>query len=145
MSEEVLRNIWEQVTASGTYKALYYAPLQAQHEKSGNRQYKKNFYKQIWDYSLMGGVSQMERGWTMYASSEFCYQPFGDSPTRRAFWDCWMFGVRIARFLFVAREGVCGSVLTSILPARGARCSPKRGTFLSSVANQTRNPFFHTK
>ena len=31
-------------------------------------------------------------GWEMYATSTFCWQPNGDTPTRRAFFDSWMFG-----------------------------------------------------
>ena len=31
-------------------------------------------------------------GWEMYATSSFCWQPAGDTPTRRAFYDGWMFG-----------------------------------------------------
>ena len=30
--------------------------------------------------------------WEMYATSIFSFQPRGDSPTRRAFYDSWMFG-----------------------------------------------------
>jgi hypothetical protein len=30
--------------------------------------------------------------WKLYSKSVFSWQPFGDSPTRRGFYDSWMFG-----------------------------------------------------
>jgi hypothetical protein len=32
------------------------------------------------------------KGWEIYLNSVFCYMPHGDSPTRRAFYDAWLFG-----------------------------------------------------
>ena len=33
-----------------------------------------------------------ELAWLTYATSQFCWNPHGDTPTRRAFYDAWMFG-----------------------------------------------------
>jgi len=33
-----------------------------------------------------------ELAWLTYATSQFCWNPAGDTPTRRAFYDAWMFG-----------------------------------------------------
>jgi hypothetical protein len=36
--------------------------------------------------------AHLVRGWEMYAISIFSWHPHGDTPTRRAFYDSWMFG-----------------------------------------------------
>jgi len=79
---------------SPAHERVYEAPLQdkALHE---------NIHQQFYSSFLAGpaatkddpvGKSRFEEAWETYATSKFCYQPYGDSPTRRAFWDCWMFG-----------------------------------------------------
>jgi len=44
------------------------------------------------DNTLRAAASFYQRSWELYAHSTFCWQPAGDTPTRRGFYDAWMFG-----------------------------------------------------
>ena len=43
-------------------------------------------------YKSMRTASAFERAWALFATSVFCWQPGGDTPTRRSFYDAWLFG-----------------------------------------------------
>jgi hypothetical protein len=55
--------------------------------------YDKLFYNTSADRLNTNARMQIvQTSWDIYSSSVFCYMPGGDSPTRRAFYDAWLFG-----------------------------------------------------
>lgn len=68
------------------YAVYYRAPLQDGKENMGGATGHKSFY------AGMRTDSAFARSWTVFATSVFCWQPGGDTPTRRSFYDAWLFG-----------------------------------------------------
>ena len=80
-----LRNLSDQAT----YKSYYRSPLQDDHSEENvflTAWTRRTLYKQIRTHA------NYEVSWTLFATSVFCWQPGGDTPTRRSFYDSWLFG-----------------------------------------------------
>ena len=66
------------------YARYYVAPFQEDTQGPSNTRQSL--------YTTMRSHLNFERSWSLFATAVFCWQPGGDSPTRRSFYDSWLFG-----------------------------------------------------
>ena len=84
-------------SANSTYATLFRAPSQT--ENIMNNSIAVDKLQKSWrammvqqDARIHGADEPFVTAWELYATSTLCFQPPGDSPTRRAFYDSLMFG-----------------------------------------------------